>query len=431
MQRAAIGAAVVTILALLLLVCQPVLAEDQPDEFSFDAEEFKKSPWSVDGYLQGDLDFARLNSDAAFYRINFLGKDPDTYRLQGGAEFLLGLTFQKGAFTARALGNFQYSYDGEEGDSDFALFEGNLSWKAGYGTYLTLGKALLWWGKGYAWNPTNFVGRIKNPADPDLALEGYWLGLVDVVKSFDGPLRTVALTGLVLPVSEDINGEFGRQDHTNLAGKLYFLLYDTDIDLMALSEGSRTARYGVAASRNLAANFEVHAEFARVSDFEKRIVSPDGIVTSQKYDASNYLAGVRYLAQTNTTLIFEYYYNGKGYTKNEVEDFFGFISSTQDSLLLTALPDVSGYLLPNFMRNYIFLRASQKEPFGWFNVAPAIFTIVNVDDGSFNLVPEVIYTGVQNLEVRTRLNLLVGGVATEYGEKVNDWRIEVRLRYFF
>ena len=56
---------------------------------------------------------------------------------------------------------------------------------------------------------------------------------------------------------------------------------------------------------------------------------------------------------------------------------------------------------------------------------------MNVDDGSFNLVPEVIYTGVQNLEVRTRLNLLFGGVATEYGEKVNDWRIEVRLRYFF
>ena len=431
MRRVVIGAAVGSSLALLLLACQPVSAQDELDEFSFDPEEFKKPAWSVDGYFQGDLGFARLNSDAAFYRISFLGKEPDTHRLQGGGEILPGLTFQKGAFTARALGSLQYFHDGEEGDSDFALFEANLSWKAGYGTYLTIGKTLLRWGKGYAWNPTNFVGRIKNPSDPDLALEGYWLGLVDVVKSFNGPLRTVALTGLVLPVSEDINGEFGRQDHTNLAGKLYFLLYDTDIDLMALSEGSRAARYGVAASRNIAANFEVHGEFARVSDFEKRIVGPDGIVTSQKYDTSSYLAGVRYLARTNTTWIFEYYHNGKGYTKNEVEDFFGFIGGAQDSQLLTALADASGYLLPNFMRNYLFLRASQREPFGWLYVAPAIFTIVNVDDGSFNLVPEVIYTGVQNLELRTRLNMLFGGVATEYGDKVNDWRIEFRLRYFF
>lgn len=58
---------------------------------------------------------------------------------------------------------------------------------------------------------------------------------------------------------------------------------------------------------------------------------------------------------------------------------------------MTARPDLSGHLLPNFMQNYLYLRASQKEPFGWLYVAPTIFTIVNLDDGSFKLVPEVSY----------------------------------------
>ncbi len=399
-RQAQIGTGIATGVAVLFLACRPVAGQEmyvspEIEEFSFDAGEFKKSPWALDGYLQGDLACSRLDRDAALYRIGFLGNEEDAYRLQSGAEIQAGLTFQSGSFTAYALGILQEIYDGEQWDGGSLLYEGNLSWQGSSNAYFTVGKTLLRWGKGYAWNPTNFVGRNKNPSDPDLSLEGYWVGLADIVKSFSGSLKTVALTGVVLPVSDDINPGFGKEHHANVAGKLYLLLHDTDIDLMALLAGSRTPRYGLTVSRNITANFEVHGEAALAPDFQRRVIGADGVATLDEHDVLSVLAGVRYLAPTNTTWIIEYYHNGEGQTESEAGDFFHFLRAAEDSQLIAARPDLSGYPPPHFMRNYLY------------------------------------HTGVENLELRSRLNVLFGGDGTEYGDKMNDWRIEFRARYFF
>jgi hypothetical protein len=429
-------AAIAISLSSLWLAVPSLQAEEKDssfeiEEFSFDVDEFKKSPWTLDGYVEGDFFYVKLNSDSAFYRFTSAGKDRKNHLLQGGLEVQAGLTYQKGPFKVYALGDLRERYDGEDWDEDVTLFEGNLSWHASDNSYLVLGKTLVRWGKGYAWNPTNFVGRDKNPSDPNLALEGYWMGVADIVKSLSGPLKTLAFTGVVLPVSDDVNSSFGRNDHVNVAGKIYLLLYDTDIDVMALSEGSKSARYGLTASRNVTSNFEVHGELAFYPDFQKPVFGSDGLITTEKHDAWDYLAGIRYLTSTETTFIFEYYHNGKGYAESEVEEFFAFIDEADNLQFEEARPAVSNYQAPNYMRNYLYLRASQKEPFGWLYVTPAIFTIYNLDDRSFNLVPEVTYTGVENVELRFRFNYLSGDDGTEYGEKLNDWRAEIRVRYYF
>ena len=408
----------------------PVRAEE-PAEFSFDVEEFEKSPWSLDGYAQGDLSHADPNRDAAFYRLNSLGTSREDDRLQGGLDLQMGVTYLRGPFKAYTLGVVTGDYVGEDWDSDAILYEGNLSLQPNPTMCLTLGKTLLRWGKGYAWNPTNFVGRDKNPSDPDLALEGYWLGLVDFVKSFSDPLKTLAFTGVILPVSDDVNADFGQEDHINAAGKLYLLLYDTDIDVMALSGGSRSASYGLTASRNLTSNLEIHGELALTTDFERKGVDAGGAVATDEDDAWSYLAGIRYLAPTDTTVIIEYYHNGNGYSEGEAGDFFDFVDQANDARLAAARTAVTGYQRPNFMQNYLYLKASQKEPFGWLYVTPSVFTIVNLDDGSYNVVPEVAYTRIKNLELRFRLNYLAGGDGSEYGERANNWMVEMRVRYFF
>ena len=433
---AVIARHVATALALLLLAVQPLAAQaldnsPEIEEFSFNADQFEKSPWALAGHVQGDLSYARLDRAAALYRIGFIGQEEDVDRLQSGGEIQAGLTFQARSFTAYALGTMQQRYDGERWDGDPLLYEGNVSLQGSPHAHFTVGKTLLRWGKGYAWNPTNFVGRSKNPADPDLSLEGYWVGLADIVKSFSGPLKTVSLTGVFLPVSGDINSDFGKADQTNVAGKLYLLLHDTDIDLMALSGGSRTGRYGLTVSRNITASLEVHAEVARITRFLKRVVGAEGVVTQEEYDAASLLTGIRYLAPTNTTFILEHYYNGEGYTEEEAEDFYHFVGASEDAQLTAARPDLAGYQLPNAMQNYVYLKASQKEPFGWLYLTPALFTMLNLDDGSYNLIPEVGYTGVENLELRFRLSVLYGCDGTEYGEKVNDLKMEFRARYFF
>jgi hypothetical protein len=58
-------------------------------------------------------------------------------------------------------------------------------------------------------------------------------------------------------------------------------------------------------------------------------------------------------------------------------------------------------------------------------------SIVNVTDGSLVVIPELAYSPLTNLEMRLRGAALIGAKQTDYGEKQNDYRIELRLRYFF
>ena len=98
--------------------------------------------------------------------------------------------------------------------------EAYWSYKPAPGFTLEAGKSSMKWGKGYAWNPVGFVERLKDPNDPELAREGFTALSADVIRNFDGPLQTVALTPMLLPVSQGINSDFGAPGHVNVAGKL-------------------------------------------------------------------------------------------------------------------------------------------------------------------------------------------------------------------
>lgn len=188
-----------------------------------------------------------------------------------------------------------------------------------------MGKKTLRWGKGYAWSPVGFVERPKDPNDPELSREGYTVAAADFIRNFDGPLQTVAFTPVLLPVGADVNSDFGKPDHVNVAAKLYFLYRDTDIDLVYLGRGSRTPRFGVDFSRNLTSNLEIHGEWARIADFEQKVTDSSGTTTTQQRDSS--LLGMRYLSENDTTLILEYYRNGTGYTQSQMGDFYRFVDN--------------------------------------------------------------------------------------------------------
>ncbi len=60
-----------------------------------------------------------------------------------------------------------------------------------------------------------------------------------------------------------------------------------------------------------------------------------------------------------------------------------------------------------------------------------VAAILNVDDRSFSVVPELSYTGFGDVEMRFRLAFAEGAANTEYGEKQVERRAELRLRWFF
>jgi hypothetical protein len=320
------------------------------------------------------------------------------------------------------------------------IYEGYLSLKPSDSLGFKFGKQTLLWGKGYAFNPVAFVSRPKDPDDPELALEGVITASADYIKSFSGPLKTFSVTPVIFPVYEHINDDLGEINHLNFAGKIYFLFYDTDIDFLFLTGKSRTNRFGIDFSRNITTNFEVHGEFAFINNQTKRVIDSQGIISVSKFDAKSYLLGIRYLTASDTTFIFEYYRNGTGFTHLEMKDYFSFIEkgydlflvAGNDSLLKKAAGITEGnYGRPNAMKDYLYLRISQKEPFNILYFTPAITGIMNLNDQSVSISPELLYTGITNLELRLKAIALVGQNGSDYGEKPNDYRIELRVRYYF
>ncbi|HMK65171.1 MAG TPA: hypothetical protein VK564_05205, partial [Thermodesulfobacteriota bacterium] len=222
--------------------------------------------------------------------------------------------------------------------------------------------------------------------------------------------------------------------------KFYFLLYDTDIDLMFLTGGSKPNSYGLDFSRNISTNLEMHGEFSLINNFTKTAVDANGIQSQTTYNAFNALLGLRYLTAQDTTYILEYYRNGQGYSSQEMQDYFSFISKGYSLYTATGNPSLLnmannlfqgqyGKFTPGM--NYLYFRASQKEPFDILYFTPALTMILNLDDKSFTLTPEFLYTGITNLELRLRAGFITGASGTEFGEKPNDFRLDFRIRYYF
>jgi hypothetical protein len=263
---------------------------------------------------------------------------------------------------------------------------------------------------------------------------------VDYTKSWEGPLKTFSFTPALIPSYSGVNDDFGETGHLSGASKFYFLLYDTDIDLMFLTGGSKTTRYGADFSRNINTNLEIHGEFSLINAYQKAFIDDKGNSFQSSYAAKNYLLGLRYLTAKDTTYIFEYYHNGAGFSPKEMRDYFSFIDtgyaryvSKNDPAMLNRAAAVTkgAYGTMNPAKNYLYLRISQKEPFDILYFTPAITWIANIDDKSCSLAPELVYTGFTNLELRLRSIFIIGPKASEFGEKQNDYRIDFRMRYYF
>jgi hypothetical protein len=410
------------------------------EEYKFDISEIEKKPYNIGGYLEVKPIFFVLDRDAALYKLKFYDHDVGKTTQEYDGKLLLDGSLEKGIarLFVRANADLKYSYLGWENDT--SLYEGYLSLKPSSSLTFKLGKQTFPWGKGYAWSPVAFVSRPKDSDDPELALEGYITASADYIKSFDGPLKTISMTPVLVPVYENINDDFGEIDHLNFAGKLYFLLYDTDIDLIGLIGESKTNRVGFDFSKNVTTNFEIHGEFAFINNQKIKVINSQGKISKEKFDAKSFLLGTRYLTTSDTTFIFEYYRNGTGFTQSQMEGYFSFIdrgydlflSTGNDSLLNKASSVTAGnYGRSNPMQDYLYLRITQKEPFDILYFTPAITGIMNLNDGSMSISPELLYSGIKNLELRLKGSALIGQNGSEYGEKANDYRIELRVRYYF
>jgi len=410
------------------------------EEHTFDLSEIEKKVFQFGGYLEFRPVLFGLDRDSWLYKLRFYDLEEGETIAEYNFNALLDLSFEKGIVGAKIRTNTDITKSVSGWSHVTTLFEAFLSLKPSFSFHLDIGKKRMKWGKGYAWNPVAFIDRPKNPNDPGLALEGYVVLSIDYIKSFQGKLKTITFTPVLIPVNQHINSTFGNKNQLNFGGKVYFLFYDTDIDLMFLSGGSVPARYGMDFSRNITPNFEIHGEFAYIPDYIKEVIQEDGTVGEEQYASMNYLLGIRFLTRTNTTFFFEYFKNGNGYTSNEMENFYSLIDQAYQSYLSTGddsqLEFLSGAASQAYrtfapMQDYLFLRISHKEPWNILYFIPSFTSIFNLTDKSFSLTPELLYNPITNLELRAKITILLGKGGSEFGEKQNDFRLEFRGRYYF
>ncbi len=426
------GATFILYTLMCCLLVDQLPAEDQA--YDFDASVFHKKAWELGGYIEMKGEHMKLDSETALYAMRFADQPRETLdRFTGTLE--LEALFRHGMLSGWARTHSEWQHDSLDDEQTNKLYEAVVSLQPDPGRILDAGKQVTRWGTGYAWNPVGFIQRPKDPDDPTLSREGYWMLRGDWISSFSGPLKNLAFTPALVPATDDMNEDFGEPGYLNPAAKLYVLYNDTDLDFLFLGQGSRSGRLGMDFSKNLATNFEIHGELAYISDSERRVVTPTGISTESD-DGVNYLVGLRYLTAQDITIIAEYYRNGTGYSEEEIKEFYRQVHRASESADMISLKQLaqlarSTYGRPNPGRQYLYLRAAWKEPFDILYFTPSVTSIVNLEDQSFQLIPELLYRGINNLELRLRLNLSEGDPLSEFGEKQNDYKLELRLRYHF
>lgn len=424
------------LLLLLLFAPANIFAAE---EFAFDMEEFTKKPLKTGGYIEGTWQHMDINQGSAFSLLNLSGHDLSTMD-RFSVRLQLDGKYDQGISSFNWLLNADAGHDDLGWNDTTDIYEAYASVKPT--SYFTgsIGKKSSRWGKGYAWNPVGFINRVKDPNDPEEALEGYITLEADLVKSYTGSLRTTALTAVLLPVRDNVNDDFGEINHLNFAARLYFLFLDTDIDLIVYTGQSRSNRYGLDFSGNIAPNFEIHGEWAYIPDNKKVTLNENDSILIRDISAFSFLLGLRYLADNNLTSIIEYYHNDAGYSADEMDLFYQLfenntVNNAKNSTLslLDRAENLSrkGYGRAQPGRDYLYARFSLKEPFDILYLTPALTTIINLDDQSYSIMSEIIYTGFTNWQLRLRYASLNGSNSSEYGEKAYSSKLELRLRYFF
>ncbi len=410
------------------------------EEFSFDATRFERKPYELRGYFEIEPTYSHSALSGALFQLEFFNESPrkEIARLPAALEIEGRYRRDLTTLSFRAHSTKVWDYRHEK--ARHQLYEGLVSLQPDPGFTLDVGKKAYRWGKGYAWNPVAFVERAKDAGNPDLAREGFWTLGFDWIRTFDGPLQSIAFTPLILPHHGDFNDDFGQAGHDNFAAKLYLLYRNMDIDVMVLGKGSRSARYGIDFAKNLTPNFEIHGELAYIEDVSRRPITPDCRQGSKRTeDVLSYLLGLRYRTVDDATVIFEYYFNGAGNREPDQRRFYDCVHrawEAGDDRYLEDLPldsdlDKGPFTKPNPMRKYLNLRMWWNEPLNTLYFVPGLQVLYNIEDQSYSISPEFNYSGIDNLDIRLRASLPGGGRLTEWGEKPNNFKLELRLRYYF
>ncbi|MGL1935646.1 MAG: hypothetical protein OCD01_11520 [Fibrobacterales bacterium] len=253
----------------------------------------------------------------------------------------------------------------------------------------SIGKQVISWGTGYAWNPTDFW-NMKSPTDPEAAKLGVTALRTEIPI---GDLSSIDL--VVAPGLGFDEGSAGVRVTSNIAGFDYSLITARQMT------PDRTV-YGLPpkwiTGFDLAGDIFDGIGIWFEGAYKNRIFSGQSIFeTDSAYVDID--AGFNYTFDNGIMAMVEYYYNGLGkesaseYTSGDFMNMFsGEMTGLGQSYTLTSL-------------SYDFLDFYKGS----------INSIMNVNDQSFTLLPILSYSWNSDVTLSVGANIFIGELESEFG----------------
>ena len=298
---------------------------------------------------------------------------------------------------------------------------------------ILVGKKRIIWSSGFAFNPTDLVNPPKDPTDPNFQRSGNWVARVEA------PFEKWTLTALFAPQAlyttsgipyqflsypsyapyESLN--YGTPDprdktdvyHYLVAGRLYMLLYDTDINLIyyfsnQYQDGfSNKSRIGFSASRYFFTDYELHVEALLQQGSGRMFPDHDcanmmgtcnfsQILSASRLNDGNIyprvVVGTRRQFSDETLVSIEYYYQGDGDSPQEFNDSVKLLllaKSLGVNTMAQGAPTTSGalpqkYTFDPLRRHYLIASYSKPRIFDDWTVSATLIAGLSDLSGLFS-----------------------------------------------
>ncbi len=304
-----------------------------------------------------------------------------------------------------------------------------------------VGRILLNWGTGYAFNPANVVAPQKELSDPDNTerrLQGNDLAKLE----YFGENYSLALVYLT---RMDFDPKLKASDH-RLALRFYKNLWGVDLSLISLGSQYERPIWGGNFAYVIGERLEIHGELSaqrgsyrpyhRAISEENTLYFENPMQFLKRNDRrwfDQYLIGINYTLPKNISWILEYYHQDQGYSRREwqrVIDQVKFASSyfetplaelAQGNVLWGLNVFSARGALRDYLMNYLDIPVTQ-------NVELKSTSLINLNDGSLVTIPEIAVTIKNHFTFYARSFIFKGKKNSEYGELFQSHSIEGGMR---
>ncbi|MGA7159487.1 MAG: hypothetical protein WBZ48_00685 [Bacteroidota bacterium] len=315
---------------------------------------------------------------------------------------------------------------------------------------ITVGRKILKWGPGYAFNPTGVVEPQRSPSDPSDRLDQNVGRTLISLNAFFGKS---SLTFVYLNDAQLQAGEFHWGEH-DYAVRVYTFLNGLDLSgILHYRQGDRLEA-GTNWSYVIGQNLEIHGEFLGkegsstmyheilFSNSTEQIFSSDPYATPFDHSTEIFyklLIGGQYTFENGLNIAIEYYRNEEGLTRSEWNQWMKFVKF-QNSIQRGLIPEPAEMIGPSrynllwalqtlsprgTMRDYVFGR----EYYSTDSWIIEFIQLMNADDASIVLVPTVSYQTSEFLTLYVRLAFFVGDSDSEYGALFTRYSTNLGIQF--